>query len=754
MSLPRSALALALALAACTSAKTPPAAGCPDDDALFRERVSTPLLQATCVTCHIAGGAAQKTRFVLKPGTDAATLKHNEGVFRAASALELNGEPLLLLKPTGRAPDGHGGGRVVEPGSRKEADLKLVVAWMRGEVPACRAPETISCDDPRGPRLLRRLTHDELRNTVRDLTGLTSDQIASFATDEVIGGFRNNAHALDVGPLLADQYRTAAEELGAAAATKLDALAPCHADGTAACVQTFVTTFGKRAFRRPLTAEELTRYRTLFAAAAADDGFAGGVRWVVTAMLQSPHFLYRSELGAKEADGSFALTPYEVATELSYLFLGTMPDAALFAAADTGALATPEGLKTQVLRLSLDPRASATLVQFVDQWLVLDRLPNVPRDAVTYPDLTPAVRGAMAGEIHRVVADLVAGKKTLADALDGKQTFVTDALADYYGLPHGTGPADAEGFKRVDLTGTPYGGLLTLGGLLTTYALPSGSSPIHRGKLVRERFLCQDLPPPPSNLNTSPPAVDPSLSTRERYGAHAKQPQCATCHQLMDPIGFAFEHFDGAGRYRLMDGTHAIDDSGEIVQSTASDGTFHGVQELGARLAASPDVAACYTRQWTTYAAGVDGEGLSCALRRKLPVSPDFETIRDTLTQLAHFTARTGEADEQDAPGAHPEPLPAPDPGTVATPPGPGGVSLTFEDQSRWTTGACLDAHVHNGTGAAVEWDVVADPGGAITNVWDATASPGPGGVHFTGVAWNHALAAGATADFGFCVSF
>lgn len=732
--------------------------GCADDPVFFTDRVWNPILEPRCLTCHIAGGTAKDTRLVLVPESNPDWLAINQAAFRAAAALEHEGEPLLLLKPTGLHPAGHTGGKVIEPGSQAARDLEHLVAWVRGEIPC--GDETggggsgggglppIACEDEAGPRLLRRLSHAEYRRTIADLLGLEAERAGSFAPDPAVRGFANEAGALQVDPLLADQYRASAEELAAAAvATRLDQIIPCHREASAECAASLIHDFGLRAFRRPLTTEEQRRYADLFVEVAEEDGFAEGVRWVITAILQSPHFLYRSELGSRSGDGLYTLGPWELATQLAYLFTGSTPDAELLAAAASGALATEAGLRAQVERLAAHPRSKETMSAFFTSWLELERLQTVPRDAAIHPALTPAIRTAMEGEIARVVADLVESDATLADALTLERSWMTDELAAYYGIAPGTGPADEAGFRRVSTAGTPRRGLLALGGVLMTHALPTGSSPIHRGLLVRERFLCTDLPPPPANLDTSPPPVDPALSTRERYARHASDEACASCHDLIDPIGFAFEHFDGGGRWRERDGAHEIDDSGAIVRSVSTDGTFHGVQGLAEKLAASREVERCFTGMWTAWALGMaQSDALACALQEKLPAGGGIASLRRAVTELAHFRTRRGGAEEGNAPA------PAVDPGPVAIAWTPPTVSLVIDETGRWGSRYCVDATVTNRSNETLAWQVETEVEGTITDLWSAVSAPGADGkTIFSGVSWNRELAPGASTTFGWC---
>jgi hypothetical protein len=234
-----------------------------------------------------------------------------------------------------------------------------------------------------GARVLRRLTASEYDRTVRDLLGTAAQHGARFVADPVVDGFDNDAASLVVSPLLGEQLRVAAEALAAEAAAPaaMARIVPCApaSPTDAACARRFIEAFGARAFRRPLAADDVTRYAALHAAVAAQEGFAEGVEAVVSAMLQSPHFLYRPELGVAMGTG-YQLTPWEVASELSYLFTGSMPDAALFEAARSGALATPAQVEAQARRLLATPGAQESMRRFVSQWLDVDRLASVPKD--------------------------------------------------------------------------------------------------------------------------------------------------------------------------------------------------------------------------------------------------------------------------------------------------------------------------------------------------------------------------------------
>lgn len=733
---------------------------CPDDLESFEAAVHTPVFAKDCVLCHVEGGAAGSTRMVLAPSDAPDRVERDLATVRAlAGEVDPNGLPLLLSKPSGQHPAGHGGGRIVQVQGEQWVALEEFVGWSTGSADDCDLDpdlDAICADGAPGPRVLRRLTRAQYDNSVRDLLGVPSSYGASFAADLRVDGFDNDAAALIVSPLLADQLRVAAESLASDAVdSRLDELLPCEPrDGEATCAADFIETFGRRAFRRPLTGEEVGRYHALWRAVRSQDGrFEDGVEWVISSMLQSPHFLYRSELGARQGEG-FVLTDYEIATELSYLLWNTTPSDALLDRAARGELSERDTVEAVIVEMWDDERSLAVLPGFVDQWLHLDQLALVTRDPDVYPELTRALRGQMKGEVDRFVAALAAEGGTLEDLLVDKRSFLTRELADHYGVSWEPGPVDLEGFREIDLTGSPYGGLLTQGALMTTHATPTSSSPIHRGVVVRERLLCDDLPPPPPNLDTSPPPVDPSLSTRERFAQHTELAECADCHDRIDGIGFAFEAFDGIGRYRTMDGQHPVDDMGEIKQSPSSDATFQGVDGLAGALLGGDDLQRCYARLWVRYGFGQDHGALTCAAddvaaghdQGQLPLAEGPLG----LLRTRHFTERTGEPGEASVgwlkPGERFDPGEDPDGG------GGGDVELTIEINNDWGGGYCADATVDNRSDGSVTWSILHDVGGNISSIWNAKATAEGSMVRLEGDDWNATLAPNEVASFGFCV--
>ena len=454
----------------------------------------------------------------------------------------------------------------------------------------------------------RRLTRDQLNNTVRDLLGATGTPADALAPDEKIGPFNSNAIAL-IDDTLVQQHEELAASLAAAAKARMAQIAPCDLNsdtGTGTtCATRFVTEFGKRAYRRPLDASEVSAYVSLYTLGKQGADAANGFRLVVEAMLQSPFFLYHHDVGPAGTPqaGTVALTPYELASRLSYFLWNTMPDDGLFARAADGSLMSDAGLTAEVQRMLASDKAATTIALFHRQWLDVSELLDQTKDASVYPRYDAQLGDAMMQELA-LYSDYVVrkGDGLLKTLLTSNLAFPQGGLFDVYGV------AQPAGFKVGDpvaLDGTKRAGILTQAAFLTRWAHGNQTSPVHRGKLVRLNVMCGYVPPPPVNANTNPPAPSASTSTRERFAQHDADPNCAGCHQLMDPIGLGFETFDGIGAFRTMDGTGAVDATGNIISAGPDlDGTFDGPVELAKRLADSEVVSNCMVNQWFRYSMG------------------------------------------------------------------------------------------------------------------------------------------------------
>jgi hypothetical protein len=289
-----------------------------------------------------------------------------------------------------------------------------------------------------------------------------------------------------------------------------------------------------------------------------------------------------------------------------------MPDDELMMAAKADELRTKAQVLAQATRLLADPKTHQSVANFHGQWLGLDGLDGITKSAAVYPAWNDDVRAAMRTETNMFLDDVMwNGTADLPTLLSGSYTFVNAPLAIFYGMKAPSG----DGFQRVELDPTQRMGLLTQGSLLSINAHSNQTSPVTRGKFIRQKLFCQDPPPPPPNVMAVAPDLDPNLTTRERFAAHSAQASCATCHRLMDPIGLGFENYDGVGAYRSIENGHAVDASGVVV-ATDVDGSFNGVPALIDKLKESEDVRDCVVTQWFRFSYGrSETEEDACTLR-------------------------------------------------------------------------------------------------------------------------------------------
>jgi len=389
-----------------------------------------------------------------------------------------------------------------------------------------------------------------------------------------------------------------------------------------------------RALRHPLSDADNTIYFNLFTAGKSGGTFADGIELVVEGMLQSADFLYRVEQSdpTAPADAVVAVNDYEMATRLSYFFWGTMPDKVLFDAAAAKKLTASADIQAQVTRMLADPKAKAAVAQFHSEWLSTGQVASVEKDSSLFPEFTPAIRAAMQQEVETFVDQVFWTDGTLETLFSAPYTYLNKDLAMFYGAPAPT----ADGFQKVMLDPTQRAGIATQGALLTSFAKPNQSSPVLRGKFVREQFFCQKLPDPPANLVIVAPTVTPGSTTRQRFAQHEKDPTCAACHKLMDGLGLGFEAYDPIGRWRTQDQGLPVDSSGTVV-GTDVDGDFVGGAALASKLAQSAEVRGCVVKQWFRYANGrqeIDAD--TCTLQN---LSSQFDSgghdMRDLRVKIA-----------------------------------------------------------------------------------------------------------------------
>jgi hypothetical protein len=461
----------------------------------FSAKLYPIFVNAGCPACHNSNGVASATRLHFP---DAESSQDRIDAFgKSLVALVDRDHPeesLLLNKPTKRI--AHTGGERIKPGSPEETVLRAWIdklASLTSDEIAAALKSGEASQDAGAPRaVLRRLTHSQYNNTVRDLLGDQTAPANQFPPEDFVNGFKDQYDGQNLSPLLAEAYSTAAEKLARNAFRNGDThgLIPCKA--SAGCRVQFIRGFGLRAFRRPLDAGEVRRYAALF---MRETDFLKGAQLVVEAMLQSPSFLFRLDDTANPQ-----WKPYATASRLSYAVWDSMPDADLMNAAARGELATPPGFEKMARHMLSDPRAHQALDEYVSQWLRFDRLLTSSRDRRRYPKFSRETAVAMTEEAQHFIADLVWNDRNFMDAFTANYGFVNADLAAIYGVP-----APAREFERVEFPAeSERAGLLGQVLFLALAAKPDDTSLTGRGLFVREQFLCQHVPPPPATCYRPP----------------------------------------------------------------------------------------------------------------------------------------------------------------------------------------------------------------------------------------------------------
>jgi hypothetical protein len=502
--------------------------------------------------------------------------------------------------------------------------------------------------------VLRRLTHSQYDNTVRDLLKDTSNPASQFPTEDYVNGFKNQYQALSVSPILTEAYSRAAERLAANAFRRGDShgLIPCKpvSDDDAACKTKFIQTFGRRAFRRPLEAEEIAWYQALF---KSEKSFLAGAQAVIETVLQSPSFVFWLEQTPNPK-----WKPYAKASRLAYFIWDTTPDEALLESAARGDLNTPEGIEHVARRMLDDPRAKDGLDEFVSEWMRFDRVMTASRERRIYPLFNRELAKSMTEECRRFVSDLVWNDRNFMEAFTAKFSFINSDLAAVYKTP-----PPVRDFERMEFPPeAERAGLLGQALFLTLSSKPDETAPTGRGLFIREQFLCQQVPPPPPGVDTNLPPIEESkpVTNRERMAMHASNQMCAGCHNLIDPIGFGFEKFDAIGMrrekhkllfYPNLTGVAArrakpkeieleLDTKGRV--AGIQDSEFSSPRELGELLAKTPQCQECVVKQVFRYMSGrqdapADRPVLNQALEAFRKSDYRFKELMVALAKLREF---------------------------------------------------------------------------------------------------------------------
>ncbi len=477
----------------------------------------------------------------------------------------------------------------------------------------------------------------DVSKTFKIPAGATPEQIADLTKRAEERRAQNRVPANRVWVHWVEAIGPYAEKTGPSPVSLSKVFACGHLNGNhqPGCERKILTQFARRAFRRSVTSEELQPYLKLIADSRQHGtSFNDSISLGLEALLVSPDFLFRIEndvpvAGNKSlirkvstsnapavAPGIHPVSQYALASRLSYFLWSSMPDDELLALADKQLL-TGATLDGQVRRMLKDPKAHALVDNFAGQWLELRRLESVAPDRDKFPDFDDYLRMSMKQETEMFFENMLKQNLSILDLLDAKYTFLNERLANFYGI-HGVKGVE---FRKVDLTGTPRGGVLTQASVLTVSSYATRTSPVLRGKWILENFLNQPIPPPPPNV----PALDENQigatgSIRHQMEQHRANPACAGCHSKMDPLGFGFENFNAIGQWRTEDGKFPVDSSG-----TLPDGrTFQGPAELKALLMKDRGAfAECVTDKLLTYALG---RGLERYDRR---------TVKDIANRIA-----------------------------------------------------------------------------------------------------------------------
>ncbi len=613
----------------------------------------SPIMEAAgCRNCHNPDGVASATRLRF-PDRDT-PLPRVEAFGRSLVELVDRKNPeksLLFVKPTARM--AHTGGERIAQNSPEEAVLKTWVEFLAKLTgPDLDAALRYKQEESGGhgvaaSAVLRRLTNNQYNNTVRDLLKDSLGPANGFPPEDFVNGFKNQYQALTVSPLLEEAYSSAAEKLAADAFRRGDfhGLIPCKpaSENDAGCRARFIQTFGRRAFRRPLESEELARYTGIF---RSQREFLKGAQAVIEAMLQSPNFIFWLEQTPNPKWKAYATASY-----LSYSLWNTMPDDLLLDAAAQGKLDTTADVERMSRRMLDDPRAKEGLDEFVAQWLRFDRVLEASRERRYYPLFNRDLALAMAEEARRFVGDLVWNDRNFMQVFTADYGFPNSDLAAVYKVS-----PPAHDFDRVAFPAeSERAGLLGQALFLTLTSKPDDTAPTGRGLFVREQFLCQQVPPPPPTVDTNLPPVDESkpLTNRERLASHTSSKVCASCHNLIDPIGFGLEKFDaigmrreqqkllfypaghGARRAKPKEVLLDLDTTARVAGVTDSE--FTSARQLGQLLARTPQCQECIVKQVFRYVAGrpdtpADRPALNRALEAFRKSDFHFKQILISLT--------------------------------------------------------------------------------------------------------------------------
>jgi mono/diheme cytochrome c family protein len=575
-------VALTAGVASSAFTQAPPAQGTD----VYRDKI-TPLLGKYCFKCHGPQLKPKGELNMTKYGSEAA-IRENRKVWKEV----LNKIHTHEMPP---------------PEETKEQptaeERETITRWLEG---------VLNKVDPNAPKTagrvtFRRLNRHEYQNTVRDLLAVDFNPVGDFPMDDVGYGFDNIGDVLSLPPLLMEKYVAAAKKIAEQAiATKEkdkliyvsrpvpDAKPPKTArDAAKECLTRLAT----RTFRRPPQPDEMERLLKLYDVGEKIEGgdFDKAMKLPIRGLLVSPFFLFHVEL--EGGMDTYPLSPWELATRLSYFVWASMPDDELFELAKTGKILNPPVIEAQAIRMLKDPKALALSENFTPQWLQIRRLDEMKFDSTQFPAWDAGFKADAVREVVLFFEAVKSEDLSVLNFIDSNFTVVNDRLARHYGIA-----AAGSGFQKVTLTDPKRGGILTMAAVLAATSDPDRTSPVKRGKWVLETILATPPPPPipdAANLKADPESA--RLPLRQRMEKHRADPNCASCHKRMDPIGFGFENYDAIGAWRDQDKGQAIDASAVLPEGTKFNGPVELKNILKQR---KSEFVEGFTEKMLTYALG------------------------------------------------------------------------------------------------------------------------------------------------------
>lgn len=556
---------------------------------------------------------------------------------------------VLALCATGAMSLGGCDARLLGEGAEADSGARNGMACERcSDSPGAFGEEPVGVEGVGWSTRFPRLSHTQWENTVNDLLLIenASELSGGFALDPDSAAF-DTSNVLTVSSNLWSDYQRAAESLAWETVSQPERLAAILPSSGERSAQSFLENFGRRAFRRPLSPEELNRYLQLFENGkllmGGDDAFVDGVELVVRAMLQSPHFLYRVEDSVVATGERIWLSDYEIASRLSYALWNTMPSADLLAAAQAGGLSSREGVESWARKMLSDERAAATLLSFHEQLFHIEQYGTVAKNATLFPGFTPELAPVLQHEATLFFEHVsVLEDRGITELFTSNVTFVNEITAPYYGLSVAGGE-----MSRVELDSEQRSGILTQLGFLSRYGSQTQSDPILRGVHLSLELLCSDLPPPPDNLPPLP-MIDANQTNRQRVEETTGVQPCAACHEnYINPLGFAFENYNAVGQWRDVDNGQAVDAADTFVID-GQEVAFENAIELTRLLAESDELHRCYAQKWLEYAIGRAPSKVEVLLLDQLGETSRRETsLRELLVSLVAldtFRARPPES--------------------------------------------------------------------------------------------------------------